>query len=52
MITLLIEYQLKLNATREETYHFIIDISTGALKFDDIILWLRKIQSFYKHNNN
>lgn len=46
MITLLIEYKLKLNATKEETYQFIIDISTGALKFDDIILWLKENTKF------
>ena len=32
---------LDLNVSEEETYKFTIDISTGNLKFDEIVIWLK-----------
>ena len=42
MIGLLKEYQIEVTATENELYDLIISISTGELKFEGIVEWLRK----------
>ena len=41
MLSLLLEYNLSLKATEEETYNFTIKISTGEIKFEEIVIWLK-----------
>ncbi len=31
----------KINASDNDLYHFVINISTGALSFDGIVEWLK-----------
>ena len=38
----LLESRFEINSTEEELYTFTIYISTGKLRFDDIVLWLKK----------
>lgn len=40
-ITLLLEYSISLNASDEALYNFVIDVSTGKAKYDDIVKWLK-----------
>lgn len=40
-ITLLLEYSISLNASEEALYNFVIDVSTGKAKYDDIVKWLK-----------
>ena len=40
--SLLRKENIVLNADEESAYTFTIDISTGTLRFDDIVLWLKK----------
>lgn len=40
--TLLIDNGLKLNATQDAAYDFIIKISTGEMRFDAIVIWLKE----------
>lgn len=42
IVTLLLEYNLIVNASSESTYNFIIQISTGELKFEQIVEWLKQ----------
>ena len=42
MLSFLINHQYSSTATPDEMYDFIIQISTGALSFDEIVDWLRK----------
>jgi death on curing protein len=41
MIALLNEYNLQVNAHNDSLYQFAISISTGEIKFDQIVEWLR-----------
>lgn len=42
MIALLKEYGIRISATRDTLYQFTIYISTGEIKFDKIVEWLKK----------
>ena len=39
IIALLFEFNLKFTADQESTYNFTIQISTGEMKFEEIVLW-------------
>ncbi len=41
ILSLLLEYNLSLKATEEETYKLTIKISTGEIKFEEIVVWLK-----------
>ena len=41
MIALLKENNIHLNADNDKLYQFTISISTGEIKFDQIVEWLR-----------
>ena len=41
IFTLLLEYGLAVKASEEESYSFTIQISTGEIKFDQIVVWLK-----------
>lgn len=41
MVSLLINDQYQLNASPDDLYNFVINISTGALSFDGIVKWLK-----------
>jgi len=41
MIALLKEYNYQVNANNDSLYQFTISISTGEIKFDQIVEWLR-----------
>lgn len=41
IMALLLEYNLTSTATQENAYNFTIQISTGEIKFDEIVLWLK-----------
>ena len=41
IIALLFTFNLKLNADQESTYNFTIQISTGEIKFEEIVFWLK-----------
>jgi death on curing protein len=41
ILSLLLEYNLVLKATEEETYDLTIKISTGEIKFEEIVVWLK-----------
>lgn len=41
MYSFLLNSQIKLTATSNDLYQFIISISTGKINFDDIVLWLK-----------
>lgn len=40
-ITLLLEYSININAIEGALYNFVIDVSTGKAKYDDIVKRLR-----------
>ncbi|MCH5683179.1 type II toxin-antitoxin system death-on-curing family toxin [Niabella sp. W65] len=40
-VTLLLEYSININASEEALYNFVIDVSTGKAKYDDIVKWLK-----------
>ncbi len=42
MITVLFEYKFALTAGQNELYDFIISISTGEIKFEQIVEWLKQ----------
>lgn len=42
MVSLLLEYKIKIIADKDNLYRFIISISTGEIKFDQIVEWLTK----------
>lgn len=44
-VTLLLEYSINLNAKEEALYNFVIDVSTGKAKYDDIVKWLKENSS-------
>jgi death-on-curing protein len=39
--TLLLEYNIIINASESELYQFVIEISTGEIKFEKIVEWLK-----------
>ena len=41
MIALLEENELPLSANEKNLYHFVIAISTGEIKFEKIVEWLK-----------
>ena len=41
IIALLFEFNFKLTADQESTYNFTIQIFTGEIKFEEIVLWLK-----------
>jgi death on curing protein len=41
IISLLLEYNVELKASEEETYNFTLKISTGEIKFEEIVAWLK-----------
>jgi len=41
MVSLLINDQYQLNASSDDLYNFVINISTGALSFDGKVEWLK-----------
>lgn len=41
IVTFLLEFNLSVNANNEDAYKFTIQISTGEIKFDEIVLWLK-----------
>jgi death on curing protein len=42
MIALLEEYGFMFTANENDLYNFIVSISTGEKRFDDIVTWLKK----------
>jgi death on curing protein len=41
MATILLEHQVLINASENDLYNFIIQISTGEIKFEQIVEWLK-----------
>lgn len=41
MRTLLLESGYDIKANADDTYHIIIEVASGKLKFDDIVVWLQ-----------
>lgn len=41
MFTILRKENIMLKSGDAETYQFVIDISTGKIRFDDIVTWLK-----------
>ena len=41
ILSLLAEYKYKCSANQDDFYKFIISISTGEIKFDEIVSWLK-----------
>ena len=41
IFALLFEYGLVVKASEDESYDFTIQVSTGEIKFDEIVVWLR-----------
>jgi death on curing protein len=41
LLTLLMEYNLKVSSSEDDLYNLTIGISTGKIKFDDIVEWLK-----------
>jgi death on curing protein len=42
LLTLLLGHDIRLTATGDELYEFVINISTGSLRFEEIVSWLSK----------
>lgn len=40
IVTFLLEYGIEMKASEVDLYSFIINISTGEIKFDQIVEWL------------
>jgi len=47
MVTVLPEYNFALTATEDEMYNFTINISTGEIKFENIVRWLKQNSTPY-----
>ncbi len=45
MLSLLISNQYTLNASSNDLYNFVINISTGSLSFEKIVEWLKENSS-------
>jgi death on curing protein len=41
MFEILASEKLTINAPEDQLYQFVIDISTGAIRFDEIVIWLQ-----------
>jgi death on curing protein len=41
VLTLLMEYNFYVNSSEDDLYNLTIDISTGKIKFDEIVEWLK-----------
>jgi death on curing protein len=41
IVTLLLEYKFSVNAEKDDAYNFTIKISTGEIKFEEIVVWLK-----------
>jgi death on curing protein len=41
IVTLLLEFKFSVNAIKVDAYNFTIQISTGEIKFDEIVVWLK-----------
>ena len=41
IVTLLFEFKFSVNANKVDAYNFTIQISTGEIKFDEIVVWLK-----------
>jgi|GEM_PF-4213621 len=41
MATLLLEHPTPINAGEDDLYNFIIQISTGEIRFEQIVEWLK-----------
>jgi death on curing protein len=41
VLTLLMEYNFYVNSSEDDLYNLTIDISTGKIKFDEIVQWLK-----------
>ena len=41
IVTFLLECKLLVSADKEDAYNFTIQISTGEIKFEEIVLWLK-----------
>ena len=41
ILTFLLDCDLSVNANKEDAYNFTIQISTGEIKFEEIVLWLK-----------
>jgi death on curing protein len=41
LLTLLMEYNLKVSSSEDDLYNLTIGISTGKKKFDEIVEWLK-----------
>ncbi len=42
MVTLLIDSGFTLTANQDNAYEFIIKISTGEMRFDEILIWVKE----------
>ncbi len=42
MFTFLMEYGIEINASNTNFYNFVIAISTGEMKFEAIVEWLKE----------
>ena len=42
MLSILLEYKIEINANEGDLYNSIIQLSTGEIKFDEIVAWLNK----------
>jgi death-on-curing protein len=42
MFTFLMEYGIEINASNTNFYNFVIAISTGEMKFEAIVAWLKE----------
>ena len=40
LLAFLLKFNLKLTADQDSTYNFTIQISTGEIKFEEIVIWL------------
>jgi death on curing protein len=45
IVTLLLEYKFSVNAEKDDAYNFTIQISTGEIKFEEIVIWLKNNSS-------
>ena len=46
----LLDYNINLIATEDARYNFVIDISTGSLSFEEIVIWLRQNTEWNKND--
>ena len=46
----LLDYDIVLIASEDERYQFVIDISTGTLSCEEIVIWLRENTEWKKND--